>query len=197
MRGHFPLGNMITPTHFVRFYDDDTALIEELTYFFKAGLVAGQAAIVIATKPHRDALEQRLTAGGYDLAAYHRRGQYVPLDAAATLSNIMVNDWPNEQRFHEVVGNLIAQADARHLWVRAFGEMVAVLWAEGKREAALHLEKLWNRLSERHSFSLYCAYPTGAFDTASANAGFKDICMEHMYVLLPDRQRDSAREPSH
>ncbi len=186
MRGHFPLGNMIPPKHFVRFYDDDNALVKEITYFIKAGLVAGQAAIVIATKPHRDALEQQLTAGGYDLAAFQRRGQYVPLDAAETLSKFMVNDWPNEQRFHEVVGNLIAQADARHLWVRAFGEMVAVLWAEGKQAAALHLEKLWNGLSERYSFSLYCAYPTGAFDTALANARFKDICMEHMHVLLPD-----------
>ena len=109
----------------------------------------------------------------------------------------MVNDWPNEQRFHEVVGNLLAQADGRHLWVRAFGEMVAVLWAEGRQEAALHLEKLWNRLSERYSFSLYCAYPTRAFDKAVTHTRFKDICTEHTDVLLPDRQRDTAREPSH
>ena len=42
MRGHFPLGHMIPPKHFVRFYDDDNALIKEITYFIKAGLVAGQ-----------------------------------------------------------------------------------------------------------------------------------------------------------
>ena len=138
--------------------DYDNALIKEITYFIRAGLLAGQAAIVIATKPHRDALEQQLTAGGYDLAAYQRRGQYVPLDAAATLSNFMVNDWPNEQRFHEVVGEFSRQGGRRHLWVRAFGEMVAVLWAEGKREAALHLEN--SGMASVKGIRSHCIVPT-------------------------------------
>jgi PAS domain S-box-containing protein len=41
--------------------------------------------------------------------------------------------------------------------------MVALLWAEGRREAALQLEELWNDLARTQPFSLLCAYPVSAF----------------------------------
>lgn len=47
--------------------------------------------------------------------------------------------------------------------VRIFGEMVAVLWAEGKTRTAIRLEELWDELATRHAFSLLCAYPMSAY----------------------------------
>ena len=44
--------------------------------------------------------------------------------------------------------------------LRAFGEMVALLAADGMADAAVRLEELWNRLAATHHFSLLCAYPT-------------------------------------
>ncbi|MGQ0810184.1 MAG: hypothetical protein ACT4OO_03050 [Nitrospiraceae bacterium] len=45
---------------------------------------------------------------GYNLAAACERGQYVALDAGETLAKIMVNGVPDERRFDDVVGSLIA-----------------------------------------------------------------------------------------
>ncbi|MDP9275804.1 MAG: MEDS domain-containing protein [Chloroflexota bacterium] len=49
--------------------------------------------------------------------------------------------------------------------MRVFGEMVALLWAEGDRNGALVLEELWNDLTRRLSFPLLCAYPASFFST--------------------------------
>jgi hypothetical protein len=60
----------------------------------------------------------------------------------------MVDGWPDEQRFAEVVGTVVqrmAQNGSRR--VCAFGEMVALLWAEGRHDAAIRLEELWNDLA--------------------------------------------------
>src|ERR1051325_3166441 len=67
----------------------------------------------------------------------------------------------------EVIGELLdraaASAQHRSFPIAAYGEMVALLWSEGKREAAVRLEQLWNDLYSTHSFSLLCAYPLSDF----------------------------------
>ena len=196
MAQDFGLGNLITPKHFVRFYDDDNALVKEITQFIGTGLAAGHGGIVIATPAHVTEIERRLLASGCEIATAKETGQYVALDAAATLSRFMVNGWPDDQRFHEVVGGLIRQAEHLHSWVRAFGEMVALLWAEQKQDAALHLEKLWNDLANSYySFSLFCAYPIKDFDDDMSRHRFKDVCTEHSRILMPDRVVDQ-RSPT-
>src|SRR6185369_562599 len=71
--------------------------------------------------------------------------------------------------------------------VRAFGEMVALLWADGRREAALELEALWNELGANLSFSLLCAYPISAFDTYADHAPFLEVCGSHVRALPTER----------
>ena len=185
-----PLGNLITPKHFVRFYEDDEALVKEIAQFISSGFLAGHAGIVIATKPHVQALERRLTASGCDVAAALETGQYVALDAAETLSRFIVDGWPDEMRFREVIGGVVAAAEQRHSWVRAFGEMVALLWTEGKQDAAVQLERLWTRMCEAHPLSLFCAYPMQPLQTEKSSASFVDICAEHSQVLLPERSKN-------
>jgi hypothetical protein len=186
MAQHSPLGNLITPKHFVRFYEDDDALVKEVAQFISSGFLAGHGGIVIATEPHRQAIERRLLASGCEMAAARETRQYVALDAAETLSRFMVDGWPDETRFREVVGGVVAAAEERHAWVRAFGEMVALLWTEGKQDAAVQLERLWTRLCEAHPLSLFCAYPLQPFQQDNSSASFVDICAEHSQVLLPD-----------
>ena len=50
--------------------------------------------------------------------------------------------------------------DAR---IAVFGEMVALLWADGNKEGAIRLERLWNDLAHTNSFALHCAYPRNGF----------------------------------
>jgi PAS domain S-box-containing protein len=164
--------------HFVQFYEDDAVLLDSVAQFVEAGLGMGGAAVVIATEPHRDDLAVRLQE-----AAGSGRGAYIALDAAGTLSQFMVDGWPDATRFAEVVGGVIARAAARHQHVRAFGEMVALLWAEGKPEAAIRLEELWNDLATKLPFSLMCAYPIGAFRREAHRRPFLRICSAHSAVL--------------
>ena len=64
-------------------------------------LKAGDAAVVIATKAHRDSLLQRLKAEGVDTDAAVHRGTYISLDVVEAVSTYMVKDWPDEVRFLE------------------------------------------------------------------------------------------------
>jgi len=171
----------------VQFYGEDRFLIDELSRFIGTALGAGEAAVVIATKEHRDGLAQRLKAWGLDTAKAVAQGRYVQLDAADTLSKFMQDGLPDTGRFDEVVGELISRIESSvegtPRRVAAFGEMVALLWAEGKPEAAIRLEQLWNNLTQSHSFALRCAYPMSGFCREEHGDLLLKICAEHSAVI--------------
>ena len=169
--------------HFVQFYENDEWLLKAVSAFIGAGLGAGDGGIVIATQEHRDALEKQLLVQGINVTGVKARGQYVSLDAVETLSKFMVRDLPDRDLFNEVIGGLVVKTTKGERGLRAFGEMVALLWAEGKEEAALRLEELWNDLGKRQSFSLFCAYPLNDFRGHAHSEAFVHICQAHSRVL--------------
>jgi hypothetical protein len=61
--------------------------------------------------------------------------------------------------------------------------MVSLLWQNGQQHAALRLEELWNELARSHRFALLCAYPISAFDKATHDVPFNDICACHARVI--------------
>src|SRR5581483_8477458 len=152
-------GDMGETEHFVQFYEHEAALLTAVNGYVAHGLARGACAIVIATGKHLDELERQWQAQGLDLASAREQAQYLSFDAAETLAKLLLDDWPQSKRFSDVVGSVIAQAASRHAPVIAFGEMVALLWEDGKQSAAIHLEELWNELQKKHRFSLFCAYP--------------------------------------
>lgn len=169
--------------HFVQLYENDGALVDAVRTFIGAGLESGGAAIVIATEAHRNVFEVALTASGLDLAELTHSGRYVSLDAKETLSSFMVDGMPSEDRFREVVGEIVARAGG-HGEVRAFGEMVAVLWAEGNVTAVVALEEMWNRLAETYDFKLFCGYPVDGFDVDTLHS-LRAVCNQHSHVIPP------------
>ena len=175
------------PGHAVQFYKEDQLLIDTLAPFAAAALGRGDSAVIIATKPHREALVERLASLGSDLAAAIEEGRYIALDAAETMAKFMVDEWPNAARFDDVMGQILDQAEAsakgEHRRVLAFGEMVTLLWEQGKIEATIRLEELWNDLAKTRSFSLYCAYPLGNFNRSEHGEPFLKICAEHSRVV--------------
>jgi PAS domain S-box-containing protein len=171
--------------HFVQFYEDDDVLLESIAGFVGEGLRQGENAIVIATKSHRDALAELLEDGGVDLVEARRRCQYHPLDAAETLSKFLVNGLPDEKRFRSTVGELIARATQGGTALRAFGEMVALFWAEGNVAGAIRLEELWNNLHQEYKFSLFCAYPMRDFGDEVRGMSFPHVCDVHSRVIAP------------
>jgi hypothetical protein len=136
--------------HFVRFYDDGDIVMDEVAAFLRQAVGAGGKGIVIATPDHVDVLRRRLGTAAVRVAW---------MDADAMLARFMVDGWPDPARFDAAVGTAVAAACAGGTTVHAFGEMVALLCARGRHEAALQLEALWNDLARRHDFSLFCAYP--------------------------------------
>ncbi len=169
--------------HVVQFYQDDDFLVDAIGRHIGPALDTGRGAVIIATPSHRDALHRRLTSRGKDIVAARSSGRYVALDAAETLAQFMIDGWPDEERFTRVVGDRIATLSAQHGHVHAFGEMVALLHAGGKADAAIALEKLWNALASRQAFSLHCAYPLRAFSHHSQTEQLLKVCAEHSGVI--------------
>ncbi|MDQ6854167.1 MAG: ATP-binding protein [Actinomycetota bacterium] len=171
-------------SHLVRYYETDDALVDEVGRFVSTGLSHGAPAIVIATPTHRDGLERRLKAMRIDVGEARRAGRYLPLDAAETLARITADGWPDPVRFSEIVGGPVGRAAAGSPGaVRAFGEMVALLWTDGRRDAALRLEELWNDLATSHTFDLVCAYPMTAFGTHGDTDQFNSVSGLHTEVF--------------
>ncbi|HLZ47420.1 MAG TPA: MEDS domain-containing protein [Candidatus Limnocylindria bacterium] len=154
--------------HEVTYYEHSRFLVGRVADFIAPGLTAGEAAVMVATPKHADLVEAELIARGIDVAAAERAGTFVSLDAVETLGKFMLNGRPDPYLFDTVLGTTIerARAAAAVPIVRAFGEMVAVLWAQGRPGAAIALEDLWNRLLGHHPFSLLCGYPIEQLDAS-------------------------------
>jgi hypothetical protein len=175
-------GEIAPSQHFAQFYSDDAALLDTLTGFVGGGLNAGETAIVIATPEHLRALRIGLIRFGVDLQHATRNDQFVTLDAATALTSFMVGEMPDEGLFNSFVDGLLRRATVNGPRVRAFGEMVALLWANGLAAATVRLEFLWQQYCKRHSLSLFCAYPRAGF-TKDASESFAEICALHSHVV--------------
>jgi hypothetical protein len=181
--------------HLVQFYERDDYLIQSIGAYVAQGFIEGKAAVVIATRAHREALEQRLMLAGVDVLEYRSAGLYFTYDAEEMLSRFMVNGSPDPRRFRAVLGSLIAGATECGSGIRAFGEMVALLWARGQKDAAIELEILWNELAEQYSFALLCAYPIGGFTEAEKMRELRHICRAHHCVIPHENYCDPFLAP--
>jgi hypothetical protein len=176
--GNNPAGK---PLHAVRFYKDADSLCEIVAGFLGDGLAAGHPAIVIATPVHTSGISSRLATRGFDVDEMTRTGELTVADASAMLTLFMEDDLPSSQRFVTAVEPLLERAAAKGTGttVRAYGEMVDLLWKAGRTTAATRVEMLWNELARRRAFSLLCGYAMGNF---YKNAAVEDICRQHSHV---------------
>lgn len=164
--------------HEVLLAADDAELVRSLADFVEQGLRVGEPCVVIATAPHRDALRERL--GADVLAAAARRGAFVELDAAGTLALFLRGGRPDAALFDGTVGAFLRDQAGRGR-VRAYGELVGLLWSDGHRQAALALEALWNGLCAGGDLSLRCGYDGPTVDATGRRA----LCTVHSAVARP------------
>jgi PAS domain S-box-containing protein len=168
--------------HFVQFYEDDEFLAKSVAGFLGYGLTRDASGVLIATREHRSEIERGLLDAGVDVLSARASGRFVSLDAREALASFMSDGAPDRIKFHEKIGKLIARLSANRLPIRAFGEMVALLWADGNESAAVALEQFWNELGRRHRFALMCAYPIAGFDDDQIEA-LDGICTCHTRVI--------------
>lgn len=178
---HSEVGRIRAGDHSVQFYEDDSFLLDSVTTYIREGLRSGDACLVVATKPHREALAAQLLGHGLDVVNDGLGEQYFSFDAEETLSQLMVDGVVQPALFNSIVGDLVQRISAGGRKVRAFGEMVALLAARENFPAAIELEQCWNRLQQDHAFTLLCAYSLANFDRDFAGS-LVSVCTSHTQV---------------
>jgi signal transduction histidine kinase/CheY-like chemotaxis protein len=183
---HAPSARSLRPacSHGVRFYDREEQIAGQVWEFIAPVLKDGGSAVVVARPSLRLALAARSA-----IAMPEGGGRLQLLDAQAELDGFLVEGWPDGGRFRQTVGRVVEQAAAAGRGVRVYGEMVGLLCEQGRCEAALRLEQLWNGLAEELDFALMCGYPWHLFADAEQAAMFDHVCRLH------DGVRAQYREP--
>lgn len=171
-----------TRGHFVQFYEDEQFLGDTVGHFFRAGLAAQDRLLLIAEPAHAQRILVALDPERARAAL--RSGQLTLVDARELLDTLLVDGMPDAAKFHTELERLLlltrAFPGAR---LRAFGEMVNVLWCNGNVRAALRLEELWNEAGQVHEFSLLCAYCISDFCEQRDGVRFDQLCQLHTRVI--------------
>ncbi len=176
-------GEIAPCDHILQIYENDEIFLDTLTRFIGGGINTGDSSIIISTQNHLDAVNNGLKNHGINVDALISDNSFIPLNAQETLSKFMINGWPDEYLFNQTVSQLLKKAQgANKRKVRAFGEMVAILWAQGYNGATVQLEHLWNNFCQKEAFCLFCAYPKSGF-TDDMSDSLNNICSAHAKII--------------
>jgi len=173
----------ITRTHAVRFYSDDESFLAGFSRFIEAALLDGRAVIVAATGEHQSSLLSKLHEDGVNLSAAIDQGRYLTLDVSKTLATFMVNGLPDPVRFDKITDEVLSLAanasKAKPPRVAVCGECAPTLWAQGKADAAIQLEHLWDEIARTHDLDVLCGYVLTDFQRDREGEICERICAEH------------------
>jgi hypothetical protein len=173
--------------HVVHLYgEDDRLLARNVSRYLMEGLRRGDGLVVIATPEHTQPILRHLVAEEPEaVQEAMTSGRFRTLDAGETLVTLQQSGVGELDSFRSAVGGVLAEVRARSTTgsVRAFGEMVALLWQDGKHEEAALLEDTWNAVLAEHRCSLLCAYPIDLFDGRHDATALHPIICTHHYLL--------------
>ncbi len=178
--------------HVVQFYDRDHDLARAVGDYLTSAVETGGVAVVIATEAHRRAFEAEMAGAGVDTAKSLRDGSLLWLDAGEVLSRFTRDGEVDPRGFQDAVGSLMRQLAAGGREIKAYGEMVALLWDAGHVLGAIELEKLWNGLAAELSFSLFCAYHVHSVAGEEHADALHEVCRLHTTVVDDARARFRA-----
>ena len=182
------LGRPLDGNHIAQIYRDEDFLVDALSHFVATGLAHGEGIVVVATPEHWEACVSRLETQDVLLRDAVVCGQLAVLDTGKALRAFMVDRMPDWKRFQDAVGTVINRVRRQYAKVRAFSEMVDILWQRAERPAAIRLEQLWNHLVKVQDLALCCAYQIDNLDDA-AYGSLGCVCEMHSH-LIPARDYD-------
>jgi DNA-binding NarL/FixJ family response regulator len=169
--------------HEAGYYRNDATLVDDFIRFSEAALRARTPLITIATESHRRSLLKGLRARGWNISRAIREGSYISVGTGDVLSKIMVNDWPDSGLFLRAAGDLIGAAAKRarggRRRVAVCGECAPTLCAQGKFEAAIRLEHLWDEISRIYDMETLCGYVLAHSHLDENSRLFERIYAEH------------------
>ena len=178
--------------HAVQVYSELDELAASVGTFLDAGFRAGEPAVVIAAAGHTQAFLAELERRGHGVDELQAQGLLTCCDAKDTLASFMDGDVPSGERFEEAVGGLLDEVARRfpERTIRAFGEMVDLLFQRGQQATAIALEELWNRALESRRCALLCGYELDVFDLDTQTSALPEIIRTHTH---PRPVADTAR----
>jgi len=112
-------------------------------------------------------------------------GESVLAIAQATLDQLMPDGALDWRRFEQVAGEMVRslrRANPRG-GLRAYGEMVGMLWSDGQIEAAVQLEKFWNALLGSTEFTLFCGYAIDVASEEFQSEHVREVVRAHTHVI--------------
>lgn len=157
-------------SHEVLFCFDDDAIVDGLSSFISVALGAPEPTIVVVTESHRASLVEKLQRRGFDMKALVRQGTFISVDADIPCSSA---------QFVQIMGSatqhaLEALGNGRR--ISLCGERAGRLWAQGKIDDAMELERLASQFAAAHNARILCVYPQPHLHGPQA---LETVCAQH------------------
>jgi hypothetical protein len=180
--------------HDVHFYKNEDHLTKVVVDYLAEGLRAGQPIVVIASKARRERFAAGLRERNLDPDELLSGRLAIWLDARETLDTFFEGGKPDRELFMATVGRVFERLLDKHYYlvVRAYGEMVDLLWQEGNHEAAIVVEQYWNDLANLYRYSLLCGYSIKEFEDEARKEGFSKVCGCHSRAFPIEADRHVA-----
>ena len=136
--------------------------MESVCDFATTGLELGDSVLLAVTNKHAARIRRELLQRGYKAGL----AETTFLDAEDLAKELLgargVRAAAYERLIVSEVAALAARAKTRR--VRAFGEIVDVLWKQGREDDALALERRWHETSAAQPLRLLCGYRLSLMD---------------------------------
>jgi len=170
--------------HEAAFYSDDAALLDAYARFAEAAIGEGNTLICAASDVVSTALRQRLGGRGFDVERLMSESRLMWIDEARIISHILIDGVIDDGAFFDMVTPLIGWARSTSRGrVAACGGVSARLWTDGKPDAAIRLEHLWDGFVREHEIDILCGYSIDVPRLAGDHyTEFQSLCREHSLV---------------
>jgi signal transduction histidine kinase len=174
------------PDHAVCFHDGAIGLVTEVADYLEPALSDRGAGLLLARRSRIEPLQRLLSQRGLNLAELRERGQVLVVDAEG-LSEVCAGDTQAvDARFGTCIAQEVRGLVNRWGHVRAFGEAVDCLAADGHHTRALSLESRWTALQREVPFDLLCGYEFQRFGPGAGEQAFQHVCDAHTDVYALD-----------
>ena len=141
--------------------------------------------MLFPTLTHWNAFRPRLEAEGVDVDAAQERGQLTVGNADEFLPRLMHGTMPDPPVFRRVFGDVVGQARAGGSYqkVRAWGEMVNILWQRGDVAASMNLEDLFDQLNKIVRIVMFCSFLMDNFNGDVHEAMLPRLGTNHSHLI--------------
>ena len=185
-------------SHAVQFYLDDSFLFHMITRLMISAFNAGDGAIVIATAAHHEVLRERVMRANFDIEVERNKGTYVAVDVSEVVARCTKHGTlqvPMLAQLLTATLGEVTEATGKPLSrTFVFGELVALLCAQGNFEDLFAFEQVGEHLRREYPVSILCGYAIRLFQRKGMEKFFRQVCEAHPTVISPDAYPTSESE---